>query len=106
MPIFVDDHLISYSKGISQRAKELQCQGMLQFVWCREGNIFIRERAETKAVKDANLDQLLVEPQLQEVEEGPENECPNRLHKRRIEERSLETGMETLKKEMAEMVAM
>ncbi len=58
LPIFCEEQLTQKMKSILIRAKQMRKEGIFQFVWVKDGNIFVREMAESKAYKITEMSQL------------------------------------------------
>ncbi len=59
-PMFCDDHLTKKTKEILARAKELQKEGVLAFLWTRDVGVFVRDNPDGRALKIKSLEQLQV----------------------------------------------
>ncbi len=59
-PVFLDDYLTKKTKEILAKAKKQQKEGVLAFVWTRDGGVFVRDSPDGRALKIASLEQLQV----------------------------------------------
>lgn len=57
-PVFVVEHLTVRNKAILGQAKHHVKEGHLTYAWTREGKIFIRKTAESRAIRVTNLDEV------------------------------------------------
>ncbi len=79
-PIFCDEHLTKQKREILNKALELKKSNTVSFVWHRDGNIFIRETPQTRAIKITSLYQLETEEEETETEQEDDRETDTRQH--------------------------
>lgn len=49
LPIYCSEHLTPYNKSLLYWAKKLKREGLVKFVWVKDGVVMVREREETPA---------------------------------------------------------
>ncbi len=62
LPIFIKEQLTKNTKEILNRAYQLKEESVHTFVWCRYGNVFVKEGSTSKTYKITNIRQLQMEP--------------------------------------------
>lgn len=56
--IYVNEHLTPYNKTLLGRARGLRKESVVDFVWCKEGKIFVRKKDGDKAVLIKRMEDL------------------------------------------------
>lgn len=56
VPVYITDHLISYTMSIFEKASELKNQGVIFHTWITDGKIYLREEknGSTKRIKETS----------------------------------------------------
>lgn len=68
--ILIGEHLTNDTLELLRSTKILKIQGKVEFVWCKDGKIFIRENSESRAIKINDQEHLMmISNQFEEVEQ-------------------------------------
>ncbi len=57
-PIYCDEQITTHTREILQKALEIKRENVVQYVWVRDGNVFVREKEGELAYKITCLEQL------------------------------------------------